>query len=162
MNGKRKVKMKWLTTYRTGFHSCCVWKEVKVPWRLRKPQPVKCKEVVTWCLAGTLWSCVIFTKQVWRRLGNHTTDSLQEQVAPLTPITVPRLELIGAIVGLRLTQSVSSTRSTVKGFSLLLWQQGHFMVGPRTRERFRPLCWIGKIQSTLIQLNGIAFPLNKI
>ena len=22
MNGKRKMKMKWLTAYRTGFHSC--------------------------------------------------------------------------------------------------------------------------------------------
>ena len=39
-----------------------------------------------------------------------------------------------------------SSRSTVKGCSLLLWQQGRFMVDPRTRERFWPLCWICEIQ----------------
>lgn len=31
----------------------------------------------------------------------------KSKVAPLTPITIPRLELMGAIVGLRLTQSIS-------------------------------------------------------
>lgn len=41
---------------------------------------------------------------------------------------------------------LESSRSTVKGCSLLLWQQGRFMVDPRTRERFWPLCWICKIQ----------------
>lgn len=39
-----------------------------------------------------------------------------------------------------------SSRSTVKGCSLLLWQQGWFMVDPWTRKRFWPLCWICEIQ----------------
>lgn len=41
--------------------------------------------------------------------GSVTTPLIasKSKVVPPTPITVPRLEFIGAIVGLRLTQSVS-------------------------------------------------------
>ena len=83
--------------------------EVKVPQCLRKLQPVKCQEVVTFVDASQqAYGAVSYLRSEYED-GSVTTRLIasKSKVAPLTPITVPRLELMGAIVGLRLTQSVS-------------------------------------------------------
>ena len=82
--------------------------EVKIPQCLRRPEPVKSKYIVTFvdasqkaCGAAVYMHC---------EYDNDTVTSRQIEakykVASLTPMTVPRLELVGAILGLRLTQSL--------------------------------------------------------
>lgn len=68
---------------------------------LQNRQPVKSKEVVAYGAASYL-RCEYEDGTVSPQL-----IASKSKVAPLTPMTVPRLELMGAIVGLRLTRSVS-------------------------------------------------------
>ena len=73
----------------------------------------------------------------------------KSKMAPLTPMTVPRLELMGAILGLRLTQSLltvlEAPMQSVTFYSdsidVLWWVRGR-------GKDFRPFVanWIGEIQ----------------
>ena len=83
--------------------------KVKAPRGLRNQQPVKSKEVVTFVDASQqAYGAVSYLRCEYED-GSVTSRLIasKSKVAPLTPITIPRLELMGAIVGLRLTQSVS-------------------------------------------------------
>ena len=83
-------------------------RDVKIPRCLRSPEPVKSKRIVTFVDA----SQQAYGAAVYIRCEYHNdavTSRLitaKSKVAPLTPMTVPRLELMGAILGLRLTQSL--------------------------------------------------------
>ena len=84
-------------------------KGVKVPRCLREVQPVKCKEGVTFVDASQqAYGAVSYLRSEFA-YGSVTTRLIasKSKVEPLTPITVPRLELMSAVAGLRLTQSDS-------------------------------------------------------
>ncbi|XP_067017327.1 uncharacterized protein [Acropora muricata] len=80
---------------------------VKIPRCLRSSEPVKSKRIVTFVDA----SQQAYGAAVYMRCEYHNAAitsrliAAKSKVAPLTPMTVPRLELMGAILGLRLTQS---------------------------------------------------------
>ena len=84
---------------------------VKIPRCLQNQQPVKSKEVVTFVDASQQAYGASSYLRIEYEDGTATSRLIasKSKVAPLTPMTVPRLELIGAIVGLRLTQSISRT-----------------------------------------------------
>ena len=89
----------------------------------------------------------------------------KSKVAPLTPMTIPRLELMGAIVGLRLTQSISRTLRLPITAQLciqtaLMYYSG--FVGEE--ETSVPLSEIAleKCKLVLNQLSGSTFPPMKI
>ena len=81
---------------------------MKIPRCLRNPEPVKSKSIVTFVDA----SQQAYGAAVYIRCKYHNdavTSCLiaaKSKVAPLTLMAVPRLELMGAILGLRLTQSL--------------------------------------------------------
>ena len=75
---------------------------------LRRPEPVKSKHIVTFVDASqqaygaaVYMRCEYDNDTVTRRL-----IAAKSKVASLNPMTVPRLELTGAILGLRLTQAL--------------------------------------------------------
>ena len=82
---------------------------MKTPRCLRSSEPVKSKRNVTFVDA----SQQAYGAAVYMRCEYHNAAitsrliAAKSKVAPLTPMTVPRLELMGAILGLRLTQSVT-------------------------------------------------------
>ncbi|XP_067051179.1 uncharacterized protein [Acropora muricata] len=82
--------------------------EVKIPRCLRSSEPVKSKRIVTFVDA----SQEAYGAAVYMRCEYHNATitshliAAQSLVAPLTPMTEPRLELMGANLGLRLTQSL--------------------------------------------------------
>ena len=82
--------------------------EVKIPRCLRSSEPVKSKRIVTFVDA----SQQAYGAAVYMRCECHNAAitsrliAAKSKVAPLTPMTVPRLELMGAILVLRLTQSL--------------------------------------------------------
>ena len=84
-------------------------KDVKVSRCLRGPQPVKFQEVVTFVDALQQAYVAVSYLRCEYEDGPVTTRLIasKSKVAPLTLITVPRLELMAAIVGLRSIQSVS-------------------------------------------------------
>ena len=66
------------------------------------------KEVITFTDASTeAYGCTVYVRCEY---DNHEVTcrlvASKSKVAPLTPITVPKLELMGAVLGLRLAQSV--------------------------------------------------------
>ena len=82
--------------------------EVKIPRCLRRSEPVKSKRIVTFADASqqaygaaVYMHCEYYNDTVTSRL-----IAAKCKVVSLTPMTVPRLELMGAILGLRLTQSL--------------------------------------------------------
>ena len=83
-------------------------KEVKIPRCLRSPKPVKSKHIVTFVDASQKAYGVAVYMRCEYNNGAVTSRLIaaKSKVAPLTPMTVPRLELMGAILGLRLTQSL--------------------------------------------------------
>ena len=84
-------------------------KDVKVPRCLGEAQPVKYEDVVTFVDASKqAYGPVSYLRREYGD-GSVTTRLIasKSKVAPLTLITVPRLALMAAIVGLRLTQSIS-------------------------------------------------------
>ena len=84
---------------------------VKISRCLQDQQQAKSKEVVTFVDASQqAYGATSYLRCEYED-GTVTSRLIasKSKVAPLTPITVPRLELMGAIVGLRLTQSVSRT-----------------------------------------------------
>ena len=80
--------------------------EVKIPRCLRSSEPVKSKRIVTFVDAFPQ----AYGAAVYMRCEYHNAAitsrliAAKSNVAPLTPMAVPRLELMGAILGLRLTQ----------------------------------------------------------
>ena len=82
---------------------------VDIPRCLRNQQPVKSKDVVTFVDDSTQACGPASYLRFEYEDGTVSAQliALKSKVAPLTPVTVPRLELMEAIVGLRLTQSVS-------------------------------------------------------
>ena len=111
---------------------------VNIPRCLQDQQSVKSKGVVTLVDA----SQQAFGASSYLRCeyedGTVTSRLIasKSKVAALTPMTVPRLELIGAIEGLRLTQSVSRTLGLpIKGATFYLDS-----TESRERKRFPALC----------------------
>ena len=83
-------------------------KEVKIPRCLRSPKHVKSKRIVTFVDASQkAYGAAVYMRCEYNN-GAVTSRLIaaKSKVAPLTPMTVPRLELMGAILGLRLTQSL--------------------------------------------------------
>ena len=82
--------------------------KVKIPRCLRKVERVKSKHIVTFVDASQqAYGAVVYLRCEYE--NESVTSRLiaaKSKVAPLTPMTVPRLELMGAILGLRLTQSL--------------------------------------------------------
>ena len=82
--------------------------KVKIPRCLRKVERVKSKQIVTFVDASQqAYGAVVYLRCEYE--NESVTSRLiaaKSKVAPLTPMTVPRLELMGAILGLRLTQSL--------------------------------------------------------
>ena len=83
-------------------------KEVRIPRCLRNPEPIKSKRIVTFVDAPQqAYGAAVYIRCKYH--NDAVTSRLiaaKSKVAPLTPMTVPRLELMGAILGLRLTQSL--------------------------------------------------------
>ena len=79
--------------------------EAKIPRCLRRPKPVKSKGIVTFVDASQqAYGAAVYMRCEY---DNDTVTSrliaAKSKVASLTSITVPRLELMGEILGLRLT-----------------------------------------------------------
>ena len=108
---------------------------VKVPRCLREAKEVVAKRVVTFVDASLqAYGTVVYLQCVYN--DATTTSRLIAsncKVAPLKPMTVPRLELIGAVLGLRLTQRLAHVlglpMQTVTfnshSMDVLWWIRGH-------------------------------------
>ena len=124
---------------------------VKVARCLREAKEVVAKRVVTFVDASLqAYGTVVYLQCVYN--DATTTSRLitsKCKVAPLKPMTVPRLELMGAVLGLRLTQRLAHVlglpMQTVTFYSdsmdVLWWIRGH-------GRSFRPFIAnrIGEIQ----------------
>ena len=79
--------------------------EVSVPRCLRKPKPIMTSEVVTFFDASKEAYCAVAYLQHGYDDGTVTSRMIasKDKVAPLIPVTIPRLELMGAVLALRLT-----------------------------------------------------------
>ena len=82
--------------------------EVKIPRCLRRPEPVKSKRIVTFVdTSQEAYGAAVYMRCEY---DNDTVTSrliaAKSKVALLNPMTVPRLELMVAILGLRLTESL--------------------------------------------------------
>jgi ribonuclease HI len=76
---------------------------------LRQSKKVLTKKIITFVDAAIqAYGAVVYLLCEYE---DQTTSSRmiasKSKVAPLKPVTVPRLELMGAILGLRLTQNIS-------------------------------------------------------
>ena len=82
--------------------------EVKIPRCLRSSETVKSKRIVTFFDASqqAYGAAVYMRCEYYNAAITSRLIAAKSKVAPLTPMTVPRLELMGAILGLRLTQSL--------------------------------------------------------
>ena len=82
--------------------------EVKIPRCLRSLEAVKSKRIVTFVDASQqAYGAAVYIRCVYRNAAiTSRLIAAKSKVAPLTPTTVPRLELMGTILGLRLTQSL--------------------------------------------------------
>ncbi|XP_022793281.1 uncharacterized protein LOC111332252 [Stylophora pistillata] len=80
--------------------------EVTIPRCLRSPEPVKWKHIVTFVYASQqAYGAVVYIHCGYD--NDNVTSRLmaaKSKVAPLSSMTVPRLELMGAVLGLRLAQ----------------------------------------------------------
>ena len=82
---------------------------LRVPRCLRQSKKVLTKKIITFVDASIqAYGAVVYLLCEYE---DQTTSSRmitsKSKVAPLKPVTVPRLELMGAILGLRLTQNIS-------------------------------------------------------
>ena len=82
--------------------------EVKIPRCLRSLEAVKSKRIVTFVDASQqAYGAAVYVRCVYRNAAiTSRLIAAKSKVAPFTPMTVPRLELMGAILDLRLTQSL--------------------------------------------------------
>ena len=108
---------------------------------LRSAEPVKSKRIVTYVdTSQQAYGAAVYIRSKYH--NDAVTNRLiaaKSKVAPLTPMTVPRLELMGAILGLRLTQSLltvlEESMESVTFYSnstdVLWWIRGR-------RKDFRP------------------------
>ena len=81
---------------------------MKISRCLHSPEPVKSKHIVTFVDASQqAYGAAVY---IGCKYHNNAVASrliaAKSKIAPLTPITDPRLELMGTILGLRLTQSL--------------------------------------------------------
>ena len=79
-----------------------------IPRCLRDAKPIISKQIITFVDASReAYGTSVYIRHEYE--GNQVTCRLvtsKTKVAPLTPTTIPRLELMGAVLGLRLTQSI--------------------------------------------------------
>jgi hypothetical protein len=81
---------------------------VRVPRSLCEPKTVASTEVATFVDASKeAYGAVAYLRHSYED-GTVTSRMIasKSKVAPVTPITIPRLELMAAVLGLRLTQSI--------------------------------------------------------
>ena len=108
---------------------------LRVPRCLRQSKKVLTKKIITFVDASIqVYGAVVYLLCEYE---DQTTSSRmissKSKVAPLKPVTMPRLELMGAILGLRLTQNISRVleipMQSVMFFSdskdVLWWIRGH-------------------------------------
>ena len=80
---------------------------VKITRCLRNTLPVKSKQVVTFVDASQqAYRAAAYLRCEYENGSVTRLIAAKSKVAPLTLMTVPRLELVGAFLGLRLTQSL--------------------------------------------------------
>ena len=81
---------------------------VKIPRYLRAIEPVVSTKVITFTDASVeAYGCAVYIRHEYE--SHEVTCRLvtsKSKVAPLTPMTVPKLEVMGAVLELRLAQSV--------------------------------------------------------
>ena len=90
------------------FHQLPMLNTVTVPRCLRAAEPVHSKEIITFADASKdAYGAVVYIRHEYEN-GAVTCRLVasKSKVAPLTPTTVPRLELMAAVMGLRLPQSI--------------------------------------------------------
>ena len=126
-------------------------REVKIPRCLRSPELVKSKRILTFVDASqqAYGAAVYLRCEYYNDAVTSRLIAAKSKVAPLTPMTIPRLEFMDAIIGLRLTQSLLTVleapmqRMTFYSYStdVLWWIRGR-------GEDFRPFVAnrIGEIQ----------------
>ena len=125
--------------------------KVQVPRCLREAKEVVAKRVVTFVDASLqAYGTVVYLQCVYNdATASNRLVASKCKVAPLKPMTVPRLELAGAVLGLRLTQHLTvvlrlpmqSVTFYSDSMDVLWWIRGH-------GRSFRPFVAnrIGEIQ----------------
>ena len=88
--------------------------DVKVPRCLRESKVIVSKEIIVFVDASVLaYGTVAYLRCQYEDLSvSSRLIAARSKVAPLKPITVPRLELMGAILGVRLAQRLVSVFET--------------------------------------------------
>ena len=102
------------------------------------------------CFKGSPWLRVYIRHKYENNEVTCRLVTSKSKVAPLTPVTIPKLELMGAVLGLRLTQSVIAVLHLPMqdvifysdSIDVLWWIRGH-------GKDFRPFVanLVGEIQS---------------
>ena len=110
--------------------------DVRVPRCIRLSPTIRSMKLVTFVDASTsAFGAVVYARYEYETPCAPTSRVLasKSKVAPLVPVTVPRLELMAAVTGLRLTQAILKVlelpMSTVTFYSgsldVIWWIRGH-------------------------------------
>ena len=114
-------------------------KEVKIPRCLRSSEPFKSRRIVTFLdVSQQACGAAVFTQCKYHNDAVTGPLIAAKSKVPLTPMTVPRLELMGAILGLCLTQSLLTILEVPMQsvtFYLLWWIRGRWPLG-RVIEKY--------------------------